>query len=86
MLDSSLYSYFKHQMHHAAENALAIYPRSPTNSPNDSAGAMRIIEEFMLDDADYVIRHDQFFCLDGQSRNQTFAQLPEKKSAWLGCA
>jgi pyruvate ferredoxin oxidoreductase alpha subunit len=55
VLDSSLYSYFKHQMHHAAENALAIYPEIANEFAERFGRRYDAIEEFMLDDADYVI-------------------------------
>jgi pyruvate ferredoxin oxidoreductase alpha subunit len=55
VLDSSLYSYFKHQMHHASENALAIYPEITEEFAKRFGRRHPIIEEFMLDDADYVI-------------------------------
>ena len=55
VLDSSLYSYFKHQMHHATENALAIYPEIANEFAERFGRRYDAIEEFMLDDADYVI-------------------------------
>jgi pyruvate ferredoxin oxidoreductase alpha subunit len=55
VLDSSLYSYFKHQMHHAAENALSLYPQIAGEFAEIFGRRHSAIEEFMLDDADYVI-------------------------------
>jgi pyruvate ferredoxin oxidoreductase alpha subunit len=55
VLDSSLYSYFKHQMHHAAENALELYPEITGEFADRFSRRYTVIEEFMLDDADYVI-------------------------------
>jgi pyruvate ferredoxin oxidoreductase alpha subunit len=55
VLDASLYSYFKHQMHHAAEDALALYPKIAEEFAARFGRRHSIVEEFMLDDADYVI-------------------------------
>lgn len=55
VLDSSLYSYFKHQMHHAMENSLAAYPEIADEFAERFGRRYSAIEEFMLDDAEYVI-------------------------------
>ncbi len=55
VLDGSLYTYFKHRMHHAAESALALYPRVAEEFAARFGRRHDIVEEFMLDDAEYVI-------------------------------
>jgi len=54
VLDSSLYSYFKHQMHHASDNALALYPTIAAEFAAKFGRRHDMIEEYLLDDADYV--------------------------------
>ena len=54
VLDPSLYSYFKHQMHHAAESALALYPQVAEEFALRFGRRHEIVEEFMMDDADYL--------------------------------
>ena len=54
VLDSSLYSYFKHQMHHAAESALALYPQVADEFAVRFGRRHEIVDQFMMDDADYV--------------------------------
>ena len=67
VLDSSLYSYFKHQMHHAAEDALAIYPQIAAEFGERFGRRYSPIEEFMLDDADYVIIMTNSFASMGKA-------------------
>ena len=67
VLDSSLYTYFKHQMHHAAEDALAIYPVIAAEFAERFGRRYRPIEEFMLDDADYVIVMTNSFASMGKA-------------------
>ena len=67
VLDSSLYSYFKHQMHHAMENALAIYPEIADEFAERFGRRYDAIEEFMLDDADYVIVMTNSFASMGKA-------------------
>ena len=67
VLDSSLYTYFKHQMHHAMENALAIYPEIADEFAERFARRYSAIEEFMLDDADYVIVMTNSFASMGKA-------------------
>jgi pyruvate ferredoxin oxidoreductase alpha subunit len=54
VLDSSLYSYFKHQMHHAAESALALYPQVADEFAVRFGRRHEIVDQFMMEDADYV--------------------------------
>jgi pyruvate ferredoxin oxidoreductase alpha subunit len=67
VLDPSLYSYFKHQMHHGAEAALAIYPQIAEEFARRFGRRHPIIEEFMLDDAEYVIVMTNSFSSMGKS-------------------
>ena len=55
VLDASLYTYFKHQMHRATENALALYPAIAAEFAETFGRRYETIEQYMLDDADYVI-------------------------------
>jgi pyruvate ferredoxin oxidoreductase alpha subunit len=67
VLDASLYSYFKHQMHHAAEDALALYPVIAAEFAERFGRRYDPIEEFMLDDADYVIVMTNSFASMGKA-------------------
>ncbi len=67
VLDSSLYTYFKHQMHHATENALATYPQIAGEFAERFGRHYSAIEEFMLDDADYVIVMTNSFASMGKA-------------------
>jgi pyruvate ferredoxin oxidoreductase alpha subunit len=67
VLDSSLYSYFKHRMHHAAEDALAIYPQVAAEFAERFGRRYSPIEEYMLDDADYVIVMTNSFASMGKA-------------------
>jgi pyruvate ferredoxin oxidoreductase alpha subunit len=67
VLDSSLYTYFKHQMHHAAEDALSLYPQIAAEFAERFGRRHSPIEEFMLDDADYVIVMTNSFASMGKA-------------------
>lgn len=67
VLDASLYSYFKHQMHHAAEDALSIYPQIAAEFAASFGRRYAAIEEFMLDDADYVVVMTNSFATMGKA-------------------
>jgi pyruvate ferredoxin oxidoreductase alpha subunit len=67
VLDPSLYTYFKHQMHHGAEQALELYPTIATEFAERFGRHYPIIEEFMLDDADYVIVMTNSFASMGKA-------------------
>jgi len=67
VLDASLYSYFKHQMHHAAEDALSIYPQIAAEFAESFGRRYAAIEEFMLDDADYVVVMTNSFTTMGKA-------------------
>lgn len=67
VLDSSLYTYFKHQMQHAADDALTIYPQIASEFAERFGRRHAMIEEFMLDDADYVIVMTNSFASMGKA-------------------
>jgi pyruvate ferredoxin oxidoreductase alpha subunit len=67
VLDASLYSYFKHRMHHAAENALTLYPAIAGEFAARFGRRYDAIEEFMLEDADYVIVMTNSFASMGKA-------------------
>ena len=67
VLDSSLYSYFKHQMHNAADNALAIYPQIAAEFAERFGRRHDLIDEFMLDDADYLFVMTNSFASMGKA-------------------
>lgn len=67
VLDASLYSYFKHQMHNASAAALAIYPKIADEFAERFGRRHGIIDEFMLDDADYVMVMTNSFASMGKA-------------------
>lgn len=67
VLHGSLYSYFKHQMHRAAQNALSVYPEIAAEFTESFGRRYDPIEEFMLDDADYVIVMTNSFASMGKA-------------------
>jgi pyruvate ferredoxin oxidoreductase alpha subunit len=67
VLDGSLYSYFKHQMHRAAQNVLSVYPEIAAEFTESFGRRYDPIEEFMLDDADYVIVMTNSFASMGKA-------------------
>ena len=67
VLDASLYSYFKHQMHNAADAALTLYPQIADEFAERFGRRHGIIDEFMLDDADYVFVMTNSFASMGKA-------------------
>jgi pyruvate ferredoxin oxidoreductase alpha subunit len=67
VLEASLYSFFKHEMHRAAENALALYPAVAAEFAEGFGRSYGVIDEFMLDDADYVIVMTNSFAAMGKA-------------------
>ena len=67
VLDPALYTFFKYQMHHATENALALYPEIAAEFAGRFGRRYGMIEEFMLDDADYVIVMTNSFASMGKA-------------------
>ncbi|HVO95862.1 MAG TPA: hypothetical protein VMT22_23610 [Terriglobales bacterium] len=78
VLDSSLYSYFKHQMHHATEHALAIYPDIADDFAARFGRRYSALEEFMLDDADYVIIMTNSFASMGKGEIKRLRSIGKK--------
>lgn len=67
VLEASLYSFFKHEMHRAAENALTLYPAVAAEFAESFGRSYGVIDEFMLDDADYVIVMTNSFAAMGKA-------------------
>jgi pyruvate ferredoxin oxidoreductase alpha subunit len=67
VLDASLYTYFKHQMQRGAENALDLYPQIAGEFAERFGRRHPIIEEFMLEDADYVLVMTNSFASMGKA-------------------
>jgi pyruvate ferredoxin oxidoreductase alpha subunit len=67
VLDSSVYTYFKQQMQHGAERALEAYPAIAAEFAEQFGRRYGMIEEFMLDDADYVIVMTNSFASMGKA-------------------
>ena len=78
VLDSSLYTYFKHQMHRAAENTLELYPTIAAEFAEQFGRCYGMIEEFMLDDADYVIVMTNSFSSMGKAEVKRLRQEGKK--------
>jgi pyruvate ferredoxin oxidoreductase alpha subunit len=78
VLDPSLYTYFKHQMHRGAENALARYPKVAEQFARHFGRRHEMIEEFMLDDADYVIVMTNSFTSLGKAEIKRLRALGKK--------
>ena len=78
VLDSSLYSYFKHQMHHASDNALALYPAIAEEFAARFGRRHAIVEEYHARRRRLRLRHDQLVRLHGQGGDQTTAQRRQK--------
>lgn len=67
VLDSSLYTYFKHQMQRGADNALELYPQIAAEFGACFGRRHDIVEEFMLEDADYVLVMTNSFASMGKA-------------------
>lgn len=67
VLDSSLYTYFKHQMQRGTENAIELYPQIAGEFAARFGRRHDIIEEFMLEDADYVVVMTNSFASIGKA-------------------
>ena len=67
VLDGSLYTYFRHQMERGAENALEIYPQIAGEFAARFGRRHGMIEEFMLEDADYVVVMTNSFASIGKA-------------------
>jgi pyruvate ferredoxin oxidoreductase alpha subunit len=67
VLDSSVYSYFKHQMHHAAATVLTLHSQIAGEFAAQFGRRYAAVEEFMLDDADYVFIMTNSFASMGKA-------------------
>lgn len=67
VLDASLYTYFKHQMQRGAENALELYPQIAGEFAERFGRRHNMIEDFMLEDADYVLVMTNSFASMGKA-------------------
>jgi pyruvate ferredoxin oxidoreductase alpha subunit len=67
VLDSSLYTYFKHQMQRGSNHALELYPQIAGEFATRFGRRHDIIEEFMLEDADYVLVMTNSFASMGKA-------------------
>jgi len=67
VLEASLYTYFKHQMQHGAEHVLEIYPQIAAEFAERFGRRHGMIEEFMLEDADYVLVMTNSFASMGKA-------------------
>lgn len=55
VLDGATYSYFRYQMHRAMENVLPVHAETATAFAEQFGRQYGVLEEYKLDDADYVI-------------------------------
>lgn len=78
VLDPALYTFFKHQMHRAAENALALYPEIAAEFAGRFGRSYGMIEEFMLDDADYAIVMTNSFASMGKAEVKRLRRAGKK--------
>jgi len=78
VLDSSLYSYFKHQMHHASDQALAHYPSIADDFAARFGRRHAIVEEYHLDDADYVFVMTNSFASIGKAEINKLRSMGKK--------
>jgi pyruvate ferredoxin oxidoreductase alpha subunit len=78
VLDSSLYTYFKHQMHDSADRVLALYPDIADQFAATFGRRYGIVEEFMLEDADYVIVMTNSFASMGKAAVKQLRQQGKK--------
>src|SRR5512139_3435331 len=67
VLDSSLYTYFKHQMQNASDQALALYPAIADEFAARFGRRHAIVEEYQLDDAEYVFVMSNSFSSMGKA-------------------
>ena len=67
VLSSSAYSYFKYQLHLASLNGLKVHEEVSTEFEKVFGRKYGVIEEYMLDDADYVIIMTNSFTTIGKA-------------------
>jgi pyruvate ferredoxin oxidoreductase alpha subunit len=74
VLDPSLYTYFKHQMHIASEGVIELYPVISSEFADRFGRRYGMIEEFMLDDAQYVFVMTNSFASMGKAEVKRLRQ------------
>lgn len=67
VLDSNVYSYFKYQLHLASLNALTVHDDVSSKFEGIFGRRYDLVEQFMLDDADYVIVMTNSFSTMGKA-------------------
>jgi pyruvate ferredoxin oxidoreductase alpha subunit len=79
VLDSSQYSFYKYQAQRAAENALALHSNVTTEFADIFGRRYGTVEEYFLDDADYVIVMTNSFASMGKAEVKRLRNLYHKK-------
>ncbi len=74
VLGGTLYSFFKYQMHLAAQNALAVYPEVAKQFEAIFGRQYGLVEEYYLDDAEYVLVMSNAFATKGKAAVQRFRE------------
>ncbi|MGB9895398.1 MAG: pyruvate synthase [Thermoproteota archaeon] len=76
VLNSSLYSYFRYQVHKAMENALEVYKEAKKEFSRTFGRSVDEVEAYMMDDADYAILMTNSFSTKGK---KAVMKMREKK-------
>ncbi|MDH4101613.1 MAG: pyruvate synthase, partial [Nitrospirota bacterium] len=66
-LGAYVYSYFRYQVHLAAQNALTVHQEAAAQFKDIFGREYGLVDEFMMDDADYVIVMSNSFATQGKS-------------------
>jgi pyruvate ferredoxin oxidoreductase alpha subunit len=72
VLGGALYSFFKYQAHLAAHNALAVHEEVAQHFANAFGRRYSLVEEYRLDDADYVLVMSNAFATKGKAAVNRF--------------
>jgi pyruvate ferredoxin oxidoreductase alpha subunit len=83
VLDPGQYSFYKYQAHRAAENALALHPKIAMEFAEIFGRRYGTVEEYFLDDADYVIVMTNSFASMGKAEVKRLRNLYHKKIGLL---
>lgn len=78
VLDPSLYTYFKHQMQRASDQAQSLYGDITDEFADRFGRRYRPVEAFMLDDADYVVVMTNSFATMGKAEIKRLRQQGKK--------
>lgn len=78
VLDSSLYTYFKHQMQRSCDEALPLHNSIAGEFAQRFGRHYRPIEEFMLDDAEYVVVMTNSFATMGKAEVKRLREQGKK--------